>query len=78
MRLPMNLRDQIDSHEYLYLAEIGEPEVNVLRVVVDEAKSSTDANVEIPYTPFLGKQSSRTKPAAVTKLSFLHTWPMRF
>src|ERR1044071_9627988 len=55
MRLPMNLRDRIDSHEFLYLAEIGEPEVNVLRVVVDEAKSSTDANVEIPDTPFLGK-----------------------
>jgi hypothetical protein len=50
----MNLRDQIDSHEYLYLGEIGEPEVNVLRVVVDEAKSLTD-DVEIPDTPFLGK-----------------------
>ena len=50
----MNLREQIDSHEYLYLWEIGEPEVNVLRVVVDEAKASNDGKVEIPDTPFMG------------------------
>ncbi len=50
----MNLREQIDSHEYLYLAEIGEPEVNVLRIVVDEAKASNDADVKIPDTPFMG------------------------
>jgi hypothetical protein len=50
----MNLLEQIDSHEYLYLWEIGEPEVNVLRVVVDEAKASNDANIEIPETPFMG------------------------
>jgi hypothetical protein len=54
MRLLMNLREQIDSHEYLCLSEIGEPKVNVLRVVVDEAKASNDANVEIPDTPFMG------------------------
>lgn len=51
----MNLREQIDSHEYLHLADIGEPEVNVLRIVVDEAKASNDTDVEIPDTPFLGK-----------------------
>ena len=50
----MNLREQIDSHEFLYLWEIGEPEVNVLKVVVDEAKALTDGNVEIPDTPFMG------------------------
>ena len=50
----MNLREQIDSHEYLYFAEIGEPEVNVLRVVVEEAKASNNSDVEIPDTPFMG------------------------
>jgi hypothetical protein len=51
----MNLREQIDSHEYLYLWETGEPETNVLRVVVDEAKASDDSDVEIPKTPFMGR-----------------------
>jgi hypothetical protein len=36
----MNPIEQIDSHEYLYLTEIGEPEVNVLRIVIEEAKAS--------------------------------------
>lgn len=54
-RLLMNLREQIDSHEYLYLWEIGEPEVNVLRIVVDEARTSKNGDVEIPETPFVGK-----------------------
>lgn len=51
----MNLREQIDSHEYLYLWETGEPETNVLRVVVDEAKASDDWDVEIPKTPLMGR-----------------------
>ena len=50
----MNIREQIDSHEYLYLWEINEPDVNVLRVIVDEAKASKDVDVEIPDTPFMG------------------------
>lgn len=50
----MNLREKIDSHEYLYLWEISEPEVNVLRMIVDEAKASNDPKVEIPHTPFMG------------------------
>lgn len=36
----MNLVEQIDSHEYLYLVEVSEPDVNVLRVVIDEARAS--------------------------------------
>lgn len=36
----MNLIEQIDNHEYLYLTEIGEPDLNVLRIVIEEAKAS--------------------------------------
>jgi len=35
----MNLIEQIDRHDYLHLVEISEPAVNVLRVVIDEAKA---------------------------------------
>jgi hypothetical protein len=35
----MNLIEQIDRHEYLYLTEIGEPEDNVLRLVIEEARA---------------------------------------
>lgn len=38
----MNLIEQIDKHEYLYLTEIGEPDVNVLRIVIEEAQTSRD------------------------------------
>jgi hypothetical protein len=36
----MNPIEQIDSHEYLYLSEMSEPDVNVLRIVIEEAKAS--------------------------------------
>ena len=36
----MNLIEQIDRHEYLYLTEIGEPEDNVLRLVIEEVRAS--------------------------------------
>ncbi|MGI8653716.1 MAG: hypothetical protein ACR2LC_00700 [Pyrinomonadaceae bacterium] len=36
----MNLIEQIDRHTYLYLTEIGEPEDNVLRLVIEEARAS--------------------------------------
>ena len=32
--------DQINQHAYLYLTEIGEPEDNVLRLVIEEARPS--------------------------------------
>lgn len=38
----MNLIEQINSHEYLYLEEIGEPEVNVLRLVIAEVRGSNE------------------------------------
>jgi hypothetical protein len=38
----MNLLEQIDQHEYLELTEIGEPDPNVLRIVVAEAKASSE------------------------------------
>lgn len=34
----MNLIKQINSHKYLFLAEIGEPEENFLRIIVEEGK----------------------------------------
>lgn len=34
----MNLITQINSHRYLFLSEIGEPEENCLRIVVEEGK----------------------------------------
>ena len=33
----MNLVEQINNHKYLYLTEIGEPEDNVLRLVIEQA-----------------------------------------
>ena len=33
----MNLIEQINNHKYLYLTEIGEPEDNALRLVIEEA-----------------------------------------
>ncbi|HZG51337.1 MAG TPA: hypothetical protein VEZ40_04300 [Pyrinomonadaceae bacterium] len=36
----MNLIERIDQHEYLYLTDIGEPEDNVLRLVIEEARAS--------------------------------------
>src|SRR5437016_11627467 len=34
----MELASQIDSHKYLYLTQINEPEDNVLRLVIEEAR----------------------------------------
>jgi hypothetical protein len=36
----MDLVDQINRHTYLLLAEIGEPNDNVLRLVIEEARAS--------------------------------------
>ena len=36
----MNLIEQINQHRYIYLTEIGEPDVNVLRIAIEEAKVS--------------------------------------
>jgi hypothetical protein len=36
----MNLIEQINQHRYIYLTNIGEPDVNVLRIVIEEAKVS--------------------------------------
>ena len=36
----MNLTDQINRHRYLYLTDISEPEDNVLRLVIEEARAS--------------------------------------
>jgi len=38
----MSLIEQIDQHEYLYLTEIGEPATNVLRILITEAKASSE------------------------------------
>ena len=35
----MNLTDQINRHRYLYLTDISEPEDNVLRLVIEEARA---------------------------------------
>ena len=38
----MNLIEQINNHKYLYLTEIGEPEDNVLRLVMEQAAVGGD------------------------------------
>ena len=38
----MNLIEQINNHKYLYLTEIGEPEDNVLRLVIEQALVSEE------------------------------------
>ncbi|HEV8133026.1 MAG TPA: hypothetical protein VGP85_00045 [Pyrinomonadaceae bacterium] len=38
----MNLIERIDAHQYLYLVGISEPDVNVLRIVIDEARGSEE------------------------------------
>jgi hypothetical protein len=35
----LNLIEQIDSHSFLYLIEIGEPQDNLLRLIISEAQS---------------------------------------
>lgn len=39
----MNLIEQIDSHRFLYLIEIGEPQDNILRLVISEAQERKTA-----------------------------------
>ena len=34
----MNIIEQIDNHRYLFLVEIGEPEENSLRLVIEEGR----------------------------------------
>ena len=36
----MDFVDQINEHQYLFLADIGEPDDNVLRLVIGEARAS--------------------------------------
>ena len=36
----MELFDQINSHKYLYLTDISEPDINILRLVIEEARAS--------------------------------------
>jgi hypothetical protein len=38
----MNFIEQINNHKYLYLTEIGEPEDNVLRLVIEQATTSDE------------------------------------
>lgn len=38
MKEQVNLVEQINSHRYLFLAEIGEPEENCLRIVIQEGR----------------------------------------
>jgi|SRR3712207_1096079 len=40
---PVELVEQINRHSHLYLAEIGEPEDNVLRLVIEEARAGGEA-----------------------------------
>ncbi|MGI8788484.1 MAG: hypothetical protein ACR2HG_12065 [Pyrinomonadaceae bacterium] len=42
----MNVIEQINSHKYLFLTEIGEPEENVLRIVIEEGKLSEPTKEE--------------------------------
>jgi len=55
----MNLIEQIDRHTYLYLTEISEPEDNVLRLVIEEARPSGEpedmkiGDVTLPGTRFI-------------------------
>jgi hypothetical protein len=52
------MRDDIDDCNYLYLRELGEPEENVLRIIVEEARASgPPEDIEI-----LGKVISGTRP----------------
>jgi hypothetical protein len=52
------MRDEIDDCKYLYLRELGEPEENTLRVVVEEAKAEgPPEDIEI-----LGKIIRGTRP----------------
>lgn len=48
----MNLVEQINAHQYLYLVDIREPDINVLRIVIDEAPAgeSETRTLEIDET----------------------------
>jgi hypothetical protein len=44
VRDEVNLIDHINRHRYLYLTEVGEPEDNVLRLVIVEARIGRDSD----------------------------------
>lgn len=48
------MRDEIDRCKWLFLREIGEPEENTLRVVVEEAKSGEAQDIDIGETIISG------------------------
>ena len=51
----MNLIEQINNHKYLYLTEIGEPEDNVLRLVIEQARTGDEErDVTVGETTFSG------------------------
>ncbi len=53
----MNLIEQINNHKYLYLTEIGEPEDNVLRLVIEQATTSgEERDLTIGETTISGLQ----------------------
>lgn len=50
----MSLIDQINQHEYLYLATIGEPGTNTLCLVIKEAKLGEPVRESVPDLPGYG------------------------
>jgi len=63
----MALADQINSHKYLFLTYIGEPEDNVLRLVVEEAKAA-----EKPVTTEIGHVGAVVHPIISTENDFAY------
>lgn len=60
--MSMSLADQINSHKFLYMTYIGEPEDNVLRLVIEEAKAA-----ETPVTAEIGHIATIVHPIVVTE-----------
>ena len=63
----MNLIDRINQHRYLYLTELGEPEDNVLRLVVTEGRVGDD--FAQPQDRELAGLMANSRPIVVDEMS---------
>lgn len=68
------MREAIDSCKWIYLREIGEPEENALRLVIEEAKAD-DPPEDIEVLPGKVIRGTRAIKSDVTCRAFELVWP---
>jgi hypothetical protein len=70
----MRMRDEIDSCKWIYLRELGEPEQNSLRLVIEEAKAD-GPHEDIEVLPGKVLTGMRTIESDWTCRAFELVWP---